>query len=159
MAKAGATTTPTAGQPPGSARPTSHTWKTSRPAVATSTAATGPTHPCCSVHPYAISRSSVTAMSFQPTKNSIFLFDTQNNIHFLADSGVSLSILLHASTEPPTGSHLAIAARFHRAAHRPASGNCCTLPQSRPQAPTWQLLHASTEPPTGPHLAIAARFH
>jgi hypothetical protein len=63
--------------------------------------------------------------------------------------------LLHASTEPRTGLHLAIAARFHRTARRPAPGNCSTLPQSRPQARTWQLLHASTEPPTGLHLAMA----
>jgi hypothetical protein len=47
-------------------------------------------------------------MSFQLAKNLIFhiifLRDMQNNFHFLVDSGTSLSILPHASTEPPMGS-------------------------------------------------------
>jgi hypothetical protein len=49
--------------------------------------------------------------------------------------------LLHASTELPAGLHLAIAARFHRAARRPAPDNCSTLPQSHPQARTWQAKY------------------
>jgi hypothetical protein len=47
-----------------------------------------------------------TAVSFLPAKNLIFLQDTKNNFKFLVDSDVSLSVLPHTSTGPPTGPHL-----------------------------------------------------
>jgi hypothetical protein len=47
-----------------------------------------------------------TAVSFLPAKNLIFLQDTKNNFKFLVDSDVSLLILPHTSTGPPTGPHL-----------------------------------------------------
>jgi hypothetical protein len=45
-------------------------------------------------------------MSTSPTKNLIFLHDSQNNFKFLVDSGASISILPHSSSAPPTGPHL-----------------------------------------------------
>jgi hypothetical protein len=45
-------------------------------------------------------------MSTFPTKNLIFLHDSQNNFKFLVDSGASISILPHSSSAPPTGPHL-----------------------------------------------------
>jgi hypothetical protein len=45
-------------------------------------------------------------MSSLPTKNLIFLQDSRNNLKFLVDSGVSISIRLHSSSAPPTGPHL-----------------------------------------------------
>jgi hypothetical protein len=41
-----------------------------------------------------------------PTKNLIFLHDSQNNFKFVVDSGASISILPHSSSAPPTGLHL-----------------------------------------------------
>ena len=45
-------------------------------------------------------------MSTFPTKNLIFLHDSQNNFKFLVDSGASISILPHSSSAPPTAPHL-----------------------------------------------------
>jgi hypothetical protein len=45
-------------------------------------------------------------MSTFPTKNLIFLHDSQNNFKFLVDSGASISILPHSSSAPPKGPHL-----------------------------------------------------
>jgi hypothetical protein len=45
-------------------------------------------------------------MSTLPTKNLIFLHYSLNNFKFLVDSGVSISILPHSSSTPPTGPHL-----------------------------------------------------
>jgi hypothetical protein len=45
-------------------------------------------------------------MSTFPTKNLIFLHDSQNNFKFLVNSGASISILPHSSSAPPTGPHL-----------------------------------------------------
>jgi hypothetical protein len=45
-------------------------------------------------------------MSSIPTKNLIFLHDSQNNFKFLVDSGASISILPHSSSALPTGPHL-----------------------------------------------------
>jgi hypothetical protein len=45
-------------------------------------------------------------MSTLPSKNLKFLHDSQNNFKFLVDSGVSISILPHSSSAPPTGPHL-----------------------------------------------------
>jgi hypothetical protein len=45
-------------------------------------------------------------MSTLPTKNLIFLHDSQNNFKYLVDSGASISILPHSSSAPPTGPHL-----------------------------------------------------
>jgi hypothetical protein len=42
-------------------------------------------------------------MSTLPTKNLIFLHDSQNNFKFLV---ASISILPHSSSAPPTGWHL-----------------------------------------------------
>jgi hypothetical protein len=45
-------------------------------------------------------------MSTFPTKNLIFLHDSQNKFKFLVDYGASISILPHSSSAPPTGPHL-----------------------------------------------------
>jgi hypothetical protein len=45
-------------------------------------------------------------MSTFPTKNLIFLHDSQNNFKFLVNSGASISILLYLSSALPTGPHL-----------------------------------------------------
>jgi hypothetical protein len=45
-------------------------------------------------------------MSTLPTKNLIFLHDSQNNFKFSVDSGASISILPHSSSAPPTDPHL-----------------------------------------------------
>jgi hypothetical protein len=45
-------------------------------------------------------------MSTFPTKDLIFLHDSQNNFKFLVNSGASISILPHSSSAPPTGPHL-----------------------------------------------------
>jgi hypothetical protein len=45
-------------------------------------------------------------MSTFPTKNLIFLHDSQNHFKFLVDSSASISILPHSSSASPTGPHL-----------------------------------------------------
>ncbi len=76
------------------------------PAAAARIAPAGPTHPCCTPPPLIVLPTSATTMSFQLAQKLIFLQDTQNNFLFLVDSGASLSILPHVSTDPPSGPHL-----------------------------------------------------
>jgi len=81
---------------PRSVRTAAHTRKTSRPLPP-------PVPLTPAVPPPATVSASITAMSFLPTKNLIFLQDMHNNFRFLVDSDASLSILQHADTAPPTG--------------------------------------------------------